>query len=266
MNYMKFSIKEAFKSAFKIFGKNFFVVFFLSFFSVILVGQILRIFTFFYLVSLDYATTKNYSPYVSAIKVLGTLPHQCIKFFLLNLFCFLLVSSFLPAFRGSKIKIRNYFLNFKKVFKALLVTIVLAAVPLGISVTWCFVLGSNSFLNFYVKDVNMLVLVIMFSLYSLRYMLVFFYIDIIVGESVLQSCRNVLKLASGNITKFMFCMLLAFVDLIVSAIFIPLVTRSSIFAFGMSFATITLSALQLPFSILVFMHVYTQLSSSKSNT
>lgn len=255
---MKFSIKEAFKSAFKIFGQNFFVIFAFMVFCTILVS-ILIVFILATIGIPDESTDL-----LRALAELSTpkqLLIQCVRFFSLNFVSFLLVSAFLPTFRGSKIKFRNYFPNFKKVFKALLATILLAAVPLGISFCEFFIFNSNSFADFLAKNESLFDMVASI----LRGMLVFFYIEIVSGESVLQSIRNILEpLSKSKIIPFF--ILLVFIDFVVGVIpvFIPLIAKSN------TLLGLTLGIKQflviLPFSTLALIGAYTQLSSSKSNT
>lgn len=267
--YMKFSTKEAFKSAFRIYKWNFFFVFLLSFVSVILSLCILNIVLYFYPDGQNSVTTGIlFHHVISILKVLKNLGISqellliYLRFILLSLFSFLLVSAFLPAFRGFKIKFRNFLLTSKIVFLAISVTIILATVLLGFSILLFFVFESNFFPDFYVKNVDVPFFILMVLLSFLRYMLVLFYIEIVRDESIVQICKNILKIAPGTFKNFIFCMLLALIDCIVSAVLIPLITKPGIFPSGIPFANPILFALQLPLVILVIMSAYIQMTSS----
>ncbi|GHT57753.1 hypothetical protein AGMMS50233_11070 [Endomicrobiia bacterium] len=97
----------------------------------------------------------------------------------------------------------------------------------------------------------------------LRGMLVFFYIEIVSGESILQSFRNIQEPLSKTIP---FYFLLGFINSVVCVIpvLVPLIAESD------TLLNLTLTIEQflviLPFSTLALIDAYIQLSSPKSNT
>jgi hypothetical protein len=241
---VKFSIREAINSAFRVLNQNCLVVFSLYVFS--------AVFIYVFFIPINYFV-KNHFTFITSIEgatfnwtdmFLDWVKHYFTSF--------LLISALLPAFTGHGIKFRNCFPNLKKVFNYILGGIlvsILMLIPLFVF---------NSIL------VKILVFVVE-GIVLYRYF-AFFAQEVLSGNSVLQSCRNSAKLISGNLCKlflfiFLYVLTLSSLILLIAVLFGGggLRDRDTLIV-----STI-LSFIMVPFIELVWIHIYTQLSLSKSN-
>lgn len=282
---MKFSAGEAFKAALKIFSQNFFVVFSLSIFSVI----VIPLFVFLiWSLAIDFTPLWDCfafpSPetFTAAITTLGlsTLKQpwlyatvSLVSLLVSSVSSLFMISALLPAFTGHKIKFRDYFSDFKKVFNYFLGSVLILGAAIAM---WCFVFGLVPFIayGFSVFVSVLLLALVVASIVSLRYS-IFFDIEILGGNQVLKSFKNSSKLVSGNFCKIILILLL--VALITSILFgivafIVALIGTMLFKSHLITSLIAISVtllamlIMVPFLNLVRIHVYTQLSLSKSNS
>lgn len=183
-----------------------------------------------------------------------------------------MISALLPAFAGHKIKFRDYFSDFKKVFNYFLGSVLL-------TVWWyIFELVSSTYrFSAFVSALLLLALAVV-SIVLLRYS-IFFDIEILGGGQVLKSLKNSSKLVSGNFCKILLLLLLVvlitsilLVTVALIAALIGAILFKSYLITGLIAISVMLLAMLIivPFFDLVRIHVHTQLhtqlSLSKSNS
>lgn len=289
---MKFSINEAFKAALKIFSQNFFVVFFLSILSVVVIPLFLLLIQS---LAMDFSaplwdyfvafpSPETLDAVVTTLRLsMSKQPWlrataSFVSWLVLLVSSLFMSSALLPAFAGHKIKFRDYFPDFKKVLNYFLGWVLIFVTA---TATYCiFVLVPFAY-RFSASVSALLFLVFtVVSIVLSRYM-IFFDIEILGGGQALKSLKNSSKLVSGNFCKILLLSLLVtLIVLILFGIVALIAALIGVMLFKSYLITtvlitvliailVTLPAAMLiivPFFNLARIHVYTQLSLSKSNS
>jgi hypothetical protein len=157
-----------------------------------------------------------------------------------------LTNAFLPAFKGHKVKLKNYFPEFKKIYLFIIGVALLLVVPTVGSLLSTFVP------NYEALQLTLSAITMVFSIMLFRYF--FFYIELLAGCPLFTSFKSSSVATKGNFFGIAL--------VIIAAMLTNLFILFSVNFFGTIISIFILFTL--PMTALVFANVYSQLTKSTS--
>ncbi|MDR3195503.1 MAG: hypothetical protein LBT58_01745 [Endomicrobium sp.] len=241
---MNFSIRQSLQSSFYIFCQNIFKIVLLSalsFLFLILIQVAAAFITVTGFKAFSVAQFSSVPPVSKGVLFLFILFRDAL-FALQSLVLLFLTNAFLPAFKGRKVELKNYFPGFKKSCLFVIGVALLLVIPTIFSVWATFIPEA--------LKLTLSAITAVFSIMLFRYF--FFYIELLAGCSLFTSLKSSAKATKGNF--------FGVAAVIVAAILINLFVLFSVNFFGIIMSVFILFTL--PMTALIFASVYRQLTQS----
>ncbi|MDR3306224.1 MAG: hypothetical protein LBS61_00875 [Endomicrobium sp.] len=241
---MNFSIRQSLQSSFHVFCQNIFKVVLLSAVSFLFLTLIQVASSFITVTGFKAFSVAQFSsvPPVSKGVLFLFILFRDALFALQALVLLFLTNAFLPAFKGRKVELKNYFPGFKKSCLFVIGVALLLVIPTIFSVWATFIPEA---LQLTLSSITAVLSIMLF-----RYF--FFYIELLAGCSLFTSLKSSAMATKGNF--------FGVAGVIVATILINLFVLFSVNFFGIIMSVFILFTL--PMTAFIFANVYSQLTQS----